>query len=263
VLYFFFRAGHPDFEDSIALLRSLLAQIFNAKRNDGDIIDRFAFIMDERSSGQLYSTRSAMTELIQLCVDGSETVFIVVDGLDESNDPETAVKDLLLITRETNAKLLFFSRPNMSVLYKSVLETQRLNIRDKNSQDIETYAISRLEEMAEDELLPSHLDQSDLVGRLTLGANGMFLWIRLMVNFLNSSALTRRQRSDAILKITVPEGLESMYHRIAQLIQSSNTVERDLARRIFTWLLNCKRPLTIRELQIAISQSNSIDVRPL
>jgi hypothetical protein len=33
---------------------SLLAQISNAKRDDGDAIDRSASIMDQRSSGQLY-----------------------------------------------------------------------------------------------------------------------------------------------------------------------------------------------------------------
>ncbi|KAJ8115345.1 hypothetical protein OPT61_g2995 [Boeremia exigua] len=245
VIYFFFRAGYRDFEDPISLSQSLLAQIFHAKRDDGDIIDKFAFIMDENSLGQLHATRSVMVELFQLCVTGCGTVLVVVDGIDESSEPEAVVEDLLLLTRETNVKLLLFSRPNVSALYNSVLGTQCLNVRDKNNKDIETYAISRLKEMVEDDMLPSHLDTSDLVEHLSLGANGMFLWIRLMTSFLNSPALTRRQRSEAVLNITVPEGID---------------IERDLARRVFAWLIHCKRPLTVRELRVAVSQETTMNV---
>jgi hypothetical protein len=144
------------------------------------------------------------------------------------------VKDRLLLTQILIPKLVLFSRPNLSELYNFVLKNQRLNIRNKNSKDIEKYNPSRLGEMVGGELFPSHLDTSGLAERLLLCANGVLLRIRLMDNFLNSPALTSRQRLDATLDITVPEGLESMHHRIRQLIELSNTVERDLTRRIFT-----------------------------
>ncbi|KAF2177985.1 hypothetical protein K469DRAFT_754797 [Zopfia rhizophila CBS 207.26] len=258
VFYYFFRAGFPELQGPIAPLRSFIAQLFHAKKHDRDIIDRFAFIMDEQSSGQLVASRNELLELLQLCTDHSGDVFFVVDGIDESDDSEAVTKDLLALSHDPNIKHLLFSRPNVSALFKTIPEEQRLNIGEKNHRDIEAYVAAQLDELTDEELLPTDSDISELGERLMLGANGMFLWIRLMVNFLNSPALTRRQRVESILNVTVPEGLDSMYNRIARLIHQSNTAEKDMARRIFSWLLYSKRPLTTRELQVAISQENVI-----
>ncbi|OAL43415.1 hypothetical protein IQ07DRAFT_685759 [Pyrenochaeta sp. DS3sAY3a] len=256
VFYFFFKAGLTECNDPAAPLRSFLAQLFHTKRNDMDIIDRFAFIMEESSLGSLVAARSALLELLQLCIDRSGNVIFVIDGVDECDDPEAVVKDLIGLSNEANVKLLMFSRPNVSALFKTVPEQQRLNIKDKNNMDIEVFVNSKLDEMVDEKLLPSNVDLPQLRDHLILGANGMFLWIRLMVSFLNSPAITRRQRSEAIMNILTPEGLESMYDRIALLIRSGHSAERCLARHVFTWLLHAQRSLTTQELQVAISQNS-------
>jgi hypothetical protein len=245
-------------QNSLAPLRSFVAQVFWNNAKDKDIIDRFAFLMNEQSSGQLVATRAELLDLLKLCSDHSGDVIFVLDAVDECDDPENLIKDLLLLSSDPNIKILFFSRPNVSALFTAVPEEQRLNIGGKNSRDIEIFVTAKLEDLTDDELLPSSADIPQLSSHLILGANGMFIWIRLMVNFLNSPALTRRQRIDAIMNITVPEGLDSMYDRIIQLIDQSNTTEKRLACRIISWILFSNRPLTTRELQVAISQGCSI-----
>jgi hypothetical protein len=259
VYYFFFRDGVPEFQDPSGPLRAFLAQMFHTKRNDEDVIDRFSFIMEETSSGSPAASRSALLELLQLCIGESESVIFIIDALDECEDPESVNKDLLALINGTNdAKILLFSRPNVSALFKTIPDQQRLNIGDLNRADIELYVRAQLDEMDEEEMLTANSDISELGSRLVLGASGMFLWIRLMITYLNSPALTRRQRIDAIMRITTPEGLEQMYDRITLLIQGKNTAERNLAVRIFVWLLNSRRPLTTRELQVSISEDDSL-----
>ncbi|KAL1605045.1 hypothetical protein SLS60_004588 [Paraconiothyrium brasiliense] len=259
VFYFFFRDGLPEFQDPSAPLRAFLAQMFHAKRTDEDVIDRFSFIMDETSSGSPVASRGALLELLQLCIGDSESAIFIIDGLDECEDPEVVTKDLLALTNGSkNIKLLLFSRPNVSALFKTVPDKQRLNIGNLNKADIEALVRSQLDEMDEEEMFPATADITELGDRMIFGASGMFLWVRLMLAYLNSPALTRRQRSEAIMNITTPEGLEQMYDRIVVLIQGKNSAERGLASRIFVWLLYSKRPLTTQELQVAISDDGSL-----
>ncbi|KAJ4355640.1 uncharacterized protein N0V89_003660 [Didymosphaeria variabile] len=259
VFYFFFQDGLPEFQDSSAPLRAFLAQMFHIKRTDEDVIDRFSFIMDETSSGSPVASRGALLELLQLCIGYSESAIFVIDGLDECEDPEAFTKDLLALSNESNRiKLLLFSRPNVSALFKTVPDKQHLNIGNLNKADIEALVRSQLDEMDEEEMFPATVDITELGDRMIFGASGMFLWVRLMVAYLNSPALTRRQRSEAIMNITTPEGLEQMYDRIVVLIKGKNSAERDLASRIFIWLLHSKRPLTTQELQVAISDDSSL-----
>lgn len=213
--------------------------------------------MDEQSTGQTVATRAELLDLLRLCSDHSGDVILVLDAVDECDDAENLVKDLLLVSVDPSIKFLFFSRPNVDALFSSVPEEQRLNIGGKNSRDIVVFVSAKLDDLVDDELLPSDADIPQLSTHLILGANGMFIWIRLMANFLKSPALTRRQRIEAIKKITVPEGLNIMYDRIIHLISQSNIAEKELASRIISWILFSKRPLTTRELQIALSPCTS------
>ncbi|KAF2739919.1 hypothetical protein EJ04DRAFT_572652 [Polyplosphaeria fusca] len=259
VFYFFFRAGFSDLCRAIAPLRSFVAQLFHSKNDDQDIIDRFAFIMEEQSSGQLSATRNELLDLLQLSTDHAGGSFFILDGLDECEDPAMVARDLLTLTCDSGVKTIIFSRPNVGCLFKSVPEEQRLNIGRKNGKDIETYVSAKLDEFVDENMLPSDIDTSTLSEHLILGADGMFLWIRLMLNYLNSPALTRRKRAEAIMNVNVPEGLDSIYDRIMHLIDQSNAPEKDLACRVFTWLLHSRRPLATRELQVAVSAITSAD----
>jgi hypothetical protein len=213
--------------------------------------------MDEASSGQLVASHNELLELLQLCTESSKNTFLVVDGVDECDDSAAVTKDLLALATHSYVKVIIFSRPNVAALYSKIPEQQRLNIGRRNCKDIEMYLTTKLGDMMESRLLPSETDTLVLVKYLMLGANGMFLWARLMLSFLNSPALTRRQRLDTIMNVQFPEGLQGMYDRIANYILRCNQVEQGLCRKVITWLLYSMRPMTAQEVQVAVSPINS------
>lgn len=103
--------------------------------------------------------------------------------------------------------------------------------------------------MRSEGLLSKSLDYEEIAKTLTRRADGMFLWARLMVTYLNSPALYPAQRTQAISEMDNPEGLEVMYERILRLIEGSNKAMHRLARQSFLWLSYGKRPLIPVELE--------------
>lgn len=100
---------------------------------------------------------------------------------------------------------------------------------------------------------------SNLVERLVIGADGMFLWASLMVMFLSSPALSPMRRLRTIADVILPEGLEAMYNRTLTLNASSGRTERDLTKRISLWLMLAFRGLTAEKLKQAVSTSDNMD----
>ncbi|KAI0860487.1 hypothetical protein F4860DRAFT_525315 [Xylaria cubensis] len=103
-----------------------------------------------------------------------------------------------------------------------------------------------------------------LVGTLVHGADGMFLWAKLMMKYLGSPALTPRSRLDTINSVRFPEGLNVMYDRIFTLISTSRKPELDLARRVLIWLhhsVSTDGGLTQRILQsVVVDYDEQYDV---
>ncbi|KAK6065262.1 hypothetical protein SCUP515_11318 [Seiridium cupressi] len=84
-------------------------------------------------------------------------------------------------------------------------------------------------------------------------AEGMFLWARVMVDYLNSPALTRNQRENIIMDQT-PGGLdrlEELYCCIQDRIESLDRPSRDLAHDTLLWVAHTN--LSISELKDAVS----------
>jgi len=129
--------------------------------------------------------------------------------------------------------------------------------RASTSGDIRIYLTKQIDMLIDDELLPHTAEPSRLVDHLIQGADGMFLWARLMMAYLNSTSLTQAQRFRTITDVTIPEGLDDMYGRILKLIVKSYPEERRLARQALLWLTYPKRNLTTFQLNEAITVKNT------
>ena len=252
VYYFFFRSGIQALQSPLAVYRSFLAQVLHAQRDDFDLVDKFVFAMTESSEGQLIASRYDLLELLLLCSQWLGQAYFIIDGIDECDDAKTLVQDLLNLALKSDIKMVFFSRPNVAALFKAIPQDQQLNVGRNNSDDIRTYLTKKLEQLADEELLPTTADHEELIHCLLTGADGMFIWARLMINYLNSPALTRKSRLNIVKNICTPEGLGNMYNRIFALISQGNRIELDLAKRIIMWILYSKRPMTVQELQKAV-----------
>lgn len=261
VLYFFFRSGVASMQFSLSAYRSITAQILQHHRADHDVIDKFIFAMDQESGGQLAASRNELLELIRVYLQTPGRSYIIMDGVDECEDNNTLVQDLLLMRFESEAKVLFFSRPNVAKLLYAVPEDYHLLMGKKTATDIQLYLKRKVASLKDETLLPPSADVDNLVANLETGADGMFLWARLMIRYLSSLALSKPQRLKIIRDVTFPEGLEAMYDRIGALIETGFEVEKELARQVVIWLTFTKRQITTRELQEAV-QSEDGDAEP-
>jgi hypothetical protein len=241
-----------------AAQRALLAQILHAHRQENDLVDMFIFSMNEISSGQMVASDDELGELLRMYLRTCDKkCFIILDGIDECSENEVLIQQLIRLKDESGIKILLFSRPNIALLSRTVLEERQLPIGRNTTRDIKIYLTRRVVLLQDHCLLPKNVETDSMVNHLLTGADGMFLWARLMISYLNCPALTRSQRVEVIENVIFPEGLETMYDRISQLIGQGYQVQRNLAKQIIMWLTFMERRLTIRELQCAINTSAS------
>ncbi|KAL8810216.1 MAG: hypothetical protein Q9200_002759 [Gallowayella weberi] len=89
--------------------------------------------------------------------------------------------------------------------------------------------------------------EKEISDELVSKAQGMFLWVYFQLGDLCEAP------SDALIRKTLrnlPVGLVETYERISRRIWR-DVIKRDLARRIFMWIICARRPLGIEELREA------------
>jgi len=85
-------------------------------------------------------------------------------------------------------------------------------------------------------------------------ANGMFLWARLLVEYLQSDALTIQDRLDALDNLVFLEGLDRLYCAIFQSIVEKNPARAiQHIRRMFQLAVSAMRPLRLTEFRTALA----------
>ncbi|OCL06693.1 hypothetical protein AOQ84DRAFT_410359, partial [Glonium stellatum] len=249
VFYFFFRWGASEFDTSMNAYRALLAQVLQTNRHDQNMLDKFAFVKNELSAGQLHATKRELVGLLQCSLESVGECYIILDAIDECKDNYDLVTDILQTGSNSNTKFLLFGRPNVKPLLKSVSTAQRLAVGRSNVHDIRIYCSKKLERYSEEGLLPLNADIAKLEDHLTMGADGMFLWARLMMEYMSSPALTPLRRVQIVTAVTMPEGLEKMYTRILDHVMQSDRMSCKLARWIIIMLAFSLQPLTENELR--------------
>lgn len=249
VVYFFFRST-SELQFSVTAYQSVLTQILHEYRDDKEVFDQFSYAMMFGTTGQRTGSRNELFELLQLC---SRTILehvIVLDGIDECADKACLVTDLVTILGgNSRSKLILFSRPNVLALRNSVSPERQLSIGKSNTPDICLYLRRKLRELYENGSFPPNSDIEDFTTRLTNGADGMFLWARLIIGYLGSQNLEHVERSETIAAIADREKLEVMYLRIVRLICRGGQSYKRLAQWIILWLTFSEENLTAKELE--------------
>ena len=100
-------------------------------------------------------------------------------------------------------------------------------------------------------MLPFGHDRNDLVCQIAQRASSLFLWAKLMVNYLECIALTPRDRANAIKDMISFEGLDNIFERIILLIRSQPPRQQETAFKVFQLLKVSYRPFTVQELEVA------------
>lgn len=255
ICYFFFNYSEKSLNHSAAAYRAILAQILQSRRHEPEVLDRYSFAMNEISSGQASATREELLELLRILLVGPQDYYLFLDGVDECNDSDELVRDLIQIKETSKVRLLISSRPNVEILLREAASTSIVTMSGKTSNDISCYISRNVLSLQARELLSFEADGNTLTRHLVTGADGMFLWAKLMVVYLSSPFMTSEERFEAIQNVVVPEGIETMYERILAHIDRGYKIQKGFADRIFAWLLYAKEPLTALRFMEATGSS--------
>ncbi|KAF4947615.1 hypothetical protein FGADI_10296 [Fusarium gaditjirri] len=261
--------AYEESMDYDKLLKSLLLQLI---RLDKDLID-YVYDMLLRKSKVPSSKVVEALILDSVCassLDPSRTryIHIGIDGLDEC-DQATQSKVIKLMKRmvstafssgSTICKVMLSSRSS-PVITKTAKQSQIVCLSNENKhleKAIEAYASYRLSllEMELSQLQVTPDDISDLSRRIAKRAEGMFLWARLVLDYLANNMFLQREEVLSAPE-ALPRALQQFYEKILTQI-TSHFDERSLERMklIFEWIAFAKRPLRKAEFRSALAFSS-------
>jgi hypothetical protein len=204
-----------------------------------------------------------LEELVRICASDLGQLTLILDGIDEAQQPDPLGHRLKALVMVSPIKLILFSRPSVNSLRKLISQKHRIAVnREAMSADIRLFLEHQLDDMVENQKLPDSADIGQVAETLLNGADGMFLWARLMVRYLNSFALSPKLRLATIDSVRFPEGLNAMYDRIISLIATADAPYKDLARRILLWINYTAEDsfLTCKFLHEAVHDENEQEI---
>jgi len=254
ICYYFFSSRQADARqsnDCSAAYRAILSQLLQKNIKNERISDLYSFAMHYQSAGQLTASRGEVADLAELtmkCIDG---VYIVVDALDECDSCDELLPKLKRIGEIHGVRMAMFSRHTVTDLPKRIEGVLSLPIGLCNETDIKCYLRNGVAALQKLNLLSIKINLDETAATLTRLADGMFLWARLLIAYLNSPGLYPAERKQAINEVGTPEGLPAMFERILALIERSDKAMRRTARQSFLWLLFSQRQMLPDELESA------------
>src|SRR5271156_202164 len=177
--------------------------------------------------------------------DFQQRQYWIIDALDEGHGGYELVPLLAKIPEHLPISVFLTSRRDLhleKLLNRLPVVTEQIEISNTLG-DIRLY----LEEHVDDLPVQDPVAVEDLIEKLLDKSKGSFLWVRLIMQQLESS--WSDTAIDEALE-NVPEGMEELYSTILEdMTQSSN---KALAKAILEWVICAARPLTTAELQEAI-----------
>jgi hypothetical protein len=194
-------------------------------------------------------------------------VFFIIDALDEYPEEQrySLLKSILSI--EPRVNLMFTCRPHISSP-TSLTGMQIMEIRATES-DIRSYVENQIKKSSR---LSKHLAsrpelKEEIHQQVVCGVDGMYMsflapigyfannfcWRFLLVKFqMESLAVKHTVKALREALKSMPKDLDHTYEiTIQRIIQAED--DREIALRVLTWVSNAKRPLSVRELQEALS----------
>ena len=191
------------------------------------------------------------------------TVYLIMDGIDEAYDAERSeflnlLQDLWLdAPGGSRIQLVMVGRPHIigpicDALQIDTVPTIHVDAT-KNSEDIRNYIQNSIRKSRVLKRVSNEL-QDEVVESLSDRANGMFLWVDLMMRELSGKSRESTIR-EALRK--APKGLpEMIQHVLEGLSESLSEEDAEDLNETLAWVTCAKRPLKLGELD-AILRYNS------
>ncbi|KAF5711715.1 nacht ankyrin domain-containing protein [Fusarium mundagurra] len=252
IISFFFDASGEKLERSIeGMYRSLLWELLWKVPELQDVLDHSDLIPLSYSHGATWTTQRLRDLFEKAVVNlGQQHLFCFVDALDECDREEdkNILRDFQTLGKTARTKNFSFYTCFSSRHYPLI------NIKQGNElilehhpghiQDLNTYIYSNLEF---DEYHREKAD--DLRTKIHIRANGVFLWVKLVVQILN------KEFAGASPPQLWAARLQEIPAELSQLFGGILKRDKEAPKRLLLlieWILYAKRPLRWEELYFAL-----------
>ncbi|VDC07066.1 unnamed protein product [Peniophora sp. CBMAI 1063] len=246
-VYFYFDVNDPGKQDCRGLVSSLVSQL--GTRSDDGIR-----ILDEaRRRTPEHPVYDELLDMLSRLLCFSGRTAIVIDALDECPEParESALLDLLKhlsrvqAKEEVDVRVLVVSRPEVDIVQcMPDLATHTLDFNEaaEHLHDIEVYISNQLynAEAASNLKWWSEDTKESVKEELIRGSNGIFLWVRLQLDYLQ-----RCSPHDVSHELyDLPSSLDETYKRILTGFEKLPSASINRVRRVFECIAFARDPLS-------------------
>ncbi|CZR49525.1 uncharacterized protein FPRO_15884 [Fusarium proliferatum ET1] len=249
VTFFFSRFDDSESMRAETILRALARQLITIQDVSGDTKQALETI--QKSQEDVSSELSRL--LTRLLSRKGPPSWVVLDGLDECQKEERQIAIEMLtsmLDNGANARLFTTSRDHATSIFKGVsanLEEVSMNCslaRDGMAQLVDQ-AVQKCVD-TEELLVTDQTLITEIKNTLTQHADGMILWVTLILRHLCSQPSNERIREGIALK-NIPRNLTDIFNRILDRIISD---EKDsIVQALLPWIVAAKQPLSLSQLE--------------
>ena len=245
-LFFSFSSSDGSRQTSENLIRTLLWQLLqeSADKESVDTVHRLN-LDGQPTISELWEAFGRIASTL------AKSVYCIVDGIDECIDYNHTVSMAIVKTLEKipDLRILLLGRPHVFQARSGTSPFVAIEITSAMlSQDIETLIN---DEVAKSDILSLPEFRKDVYKTLKDKSDGMFLWVRLMVDDLNKSS-SKSEFSERLQNL--PCGLEKAYQLLfLHLSDKLDKYELRLAQKTLAFTITSCRPLHFDELRYAFA----------
>lgn len=248
VLYFFCRNTDAERNEPIAVLRSLVYQLFQAIRRQSVV----SSMSEDLNSAMIESGQNKATSFEKLWhiffkhISDLTSATILVDAFDECKDSSTLIRKLQSVASSCHVAIILISRKE-DLIYRLLHQSESLEIV---AEDVDTDIKSFVEAKVNASSCLSHPSVRDLViARLCEPHQGMFLWVSLMWKELKS-CVSVDEVQEALQQLS--NELNAVFARILKGLQES--LDKSTLRfcsKILAWVVTAIVGVNILRLSLS------------
>ncbi|KAK6950716.1 hypothetical protein Daesc_007241 [Daldinia eschscholtzii] len=249
--HFFWSAGSPMQQSQEGLLRTLLFQILLECPKLVQQVFPEQYRNPQRYGGVSGTLKWTTKELLEALISlpslmSPDCLFIFIDGLDEySGEHEALLEIIKSLGKLSNIKLCVASRPWLDFIDAFEDSPWKLYLQDLTNSDIETYVHAHLESHSRFKQLSVRDENAarGLVEKITTRAQGVFLWVHLVVKSMIRGLINADSMRDLHRRLDdLPQQLEDFFDRI---LASIDDFYKTRTARVFLVLAHARTPMTL------------------
>ncbi|KAG4274426.1 hypothetical protein FPRO04_09384 [Fusarium proliferatum] len=262
VAYFFLSSRYDGRDDPFLAIRAWLAMMIQHSPASRDIVAKTRL-----SEHEPLASQSIILRAFREVIEGVPSCILVLDGLDECTGMSTTdtksvphfLQELRIAITNTTAKLLLSSRFD-AIIQQSLSDftgySEYTIIPDDVRPDLMAYSSELVKAK-----LPNkdELTRASIAQKMTDRSEGQFQWVKLQEGSLRKGR-SRKQLEREIDE--TPSGLDSLYDREWNRINSMGDSDKNRALSLLQWTAFTYRPLTIYEITETILITEDLEEFP-